>query len=307
MDGYEQQLRSLISTGAADAKQIERAVDLAFSSSPRVYDLAVESLPADLREFSGAVVVAAADVLSKELKRHLVNRVRQAADPIKEAKCTPIATAIDEFALGDLTFELLVKVVITQRAVSKVLNEENRQYRKPNIQLVDADGNRESFDDAYDRIQFERNSQRWTDALSLLLRTESARILRNSIISLKPSHRVVLALRHDLFGASAALQLAARPEALPRSRPETVTFKKWLVEVLDIDKIEAARIISRYRRHALKIRERAFANQVRTSSFVISNEDIGRLLDRQGSAITQMETTALNILRKLYAQEIDAA
>jgi hypothetical protein len=168
MDGYEQQLRSLISTGAADAKQIERAVDLAFSSSPRVYDLAVESLPADLREFSGAVVVAAADVLSKELKRHLVNRVRQAADPIKEAKCTPIATAIDEFALGDLTFELLVKVVITQRAVSKVLNEENRQYRKPNIQLVDADGNRESFDDAYDRIQFERNSQRWTDALSLL-------------------------------------------------------------------------------------------------------------------------------------------
>lgn len=300
MDGYDQQqLRSLIKTGKCDAKKIEEAVKRAFYNNPRLYTLAERNLAPYLREHSGAVVVTAERILNETIELYLVDEVQRAADEADEPR-TPIAAAIHAFALGELSFIDLVVVVMTESAIGEVLNEEyGSRYHKPKpFQLIDAEGNLESFEDAYDRSMRKRGESP-PDALSLIVAGENAAWLKENIVKLRPNYRVALALRHDLFGASAALQLNAPPSVLARVKAEA--FKKYLVGTLKIDKVLAARIAARYRKHEAAIRERATrSDQVRTSSFVIANGDIGLLLDCVDGAVTQMETNALRTLARLW-------
>jgi hypothetical protein len=308
MNEHEQELRSLVSMGGRDAKQLRTAVDAACrESAPAFCALARESLPPHLHDFAGAVFVETVDILAESVEEYLVDETRGAATAPTERRRTPIAMVIREFTIGTLTLTDLVGQGIIQRAVRNVLNEEGARFRKPNLQLIDADGNRETFDDYYDRVQRERGTHRSDDALSIMLRTEQRETLRARIGQLKrPVLRVVVALREDLLGASATLQLGAGPKIM-KGCPEAENLKKWLVEVLKLDTIAAKRISSRYRRHAVGIRERAFGNQVRAGSFVISNEDIGLLLDCTGSAVCQMAESALRELRKFYAEEMHVA
>ncbi|MBR1191464.1 hypothetical protein [Bradyrhizobium sp. AUGA SZCCT0160] len=306
MDGYDQQLLLLIKTGKRDANQIKEAVERAFDNDPRLYALAEELLPAHLRQYNGAVVVTAEEILNKSIARYLVDKVRRAADEAEHEASdgskprSPIAAAIHELAGGKLSFIDLVRVVMTERAISKVFNGEYARYRKPKFQLIDAEGNLESFDDAYDRVMHERDEPSPPDVLSRILAVEKAAYKRGAIVTLKPNSRVALALRHDLLGASAALQLHV-PSATPRAKAET--FKKYLVETLKIDKVLAARIAARYRTHEPAIRARSrCSDQVRESPFVIANGDIGLLLDRTGGAVTQMVAKALRDLAKLYSE-----
>jgi hypothetical protein len=305
MDEYEEQLRRLVAKGAGDSKQVTVAVKNVFLDAPWVYELAAQHVPPHLQELCGALVVTAEMDLADSLQRYLIHGVQEAAGETspRARNVMAVAAAIDAFAAGNLDIADLAGVVIVRRSRRKVLDEAFGSRRKLDIQRVNAEGDRESFEDASDRKMRERGEASPADGFACVLAAQRAGTLRDAVVRIDDhAQRVVLALRRDLFGVSDAMRLSA--PFVPAARATDDGFAKYLLAVLEIDAVLAARISFKYRREGAAIRQRAHAsNQVRASEFVIANADIAWMLDCSPGRVTQLEAKALEALKEILRSD----
>jgi hypothetical protein len=319
MDGEGPRLQVLIKSGG-DPKQIERSIAAEIQTARTWIYAAARSviseygLVGELKDYvtDGVVVVEMETALNEEVMKYITGRAKA---PVKRPVNSPsqaarakrdkrIQNAFEAFeACGD--FARLAETLIRERAVNRVIDEEQAYRRRKNIRpAVYSEGNEESFEDALGRTLCEQFGEGPTPLSHMLVAEELAFFQRNiRSPALSPGHRVALAFRaDDLFGAAGALGLCD-PSTTADDAVERL--RRYLINDLALDKENALRIADYFQANFDEIRHEALENdQVCASLFVIMNSHIARMLGVSDGWVSQLEQQAVTKLQEMWRLEL---